>query len=161
MIDCLFGTSESKLITEAGWDGRSIRLSYDNYPALPELLLKLLNTEISVSTEVNKPIIGAVESVFPALDIIRRAGPPDSNREAIFDQVCKHLGSKVWHVREIAARTVCTLLMQDGWLNEIEKLMISCHESTNKAHGTLTAIRFFLERRLDVNPSSLKGKKTH
>lgn len=159
LIDCLFGTSESKQSTEAGWDGRSIKLSYDKYPALPELLLKLLNTEISNSNEVNAPVIGAVESVFPALDIIRRAGPPDSNRAAIFDQVCKHLGSKVWHVREIAARTVCTLLMQDGWSAEIRKLIDSCDESTNKAHGTLIAIRFFLERRLDLNPSSLHGMR--
>lgn len=159
LIDCLFGTSESKQITEAGWDGRSIKLSYDKYPALPELLLKLLNTETSNPGEINAPLIGAVESVFPALDIIRRAGPPDSNRGEIFNQVCKHLGSKVWHVREIAARTVCTLLMQDGWPSEIRKLIDSCHESTNRAHGTLIAIRFFLERRLDLDPASLKGKR--
>lgn len=158
MIDCLFGTSESKHITEAGWDGRSIKLAYDKFPALSALLLKLLHFETSIDREEIRPQIGAVESVFPALDIIRRAGPPELNRNEIFAQACKHLASKVWHVREIAARTVCTLLIHDDWLQAIKTLLSSCGQSTNYTHGVLMAVRFFLERQMTLDLKVLLGK---
>ena len=158
LIDCLFGTSESKFVTEAGWDGRSIKLSYDKYPALPDLLLRLLETETNNPNTLSRQAIGAVESVFPALDIIRRAGPPGSHREDIFRRVSLHLGSKVWHVREIAARTICTLLLHDGWLPAVLGLIETAGESTNRLHGVLMAVKFILERRLALDPNSATGQ---
>lgn len=146
LIDCLFGTSESKSITEAGWDGRSIRLSYDRYQDLPHLLLKLLVVDPGY-THNSRPGISAVESVFPALDIIRRAGPPEINRDKIYLRVSAHLGSHIWHVRELAARTMCTLLIRDDWPIRIEELLLLATESSNRLHGTLLAIKFFVERR--------------
>lgn len=157
MIDCLFGTSESKTITEAGWDGRSIRLSYDRYPSLPEILVKLLDTNTSHSEATIAPIIGAVESVFPALDIIRRAGPPPTHSDEIFSLVAKHLGSRIWHIREIAARTICTLLLHENWLSIVLALIESSQQSTNQIHGTLLAVKFILERRLELDPLSATG----
>lgn len=158
IIDSLFGTSESKTFTEAGWDGRSIRLSYDRYPSLPELLLKLLDTSTSQSEPMKTPTIGAVESVFPALDIIRRAGPPPTHRDKIFAVVSKHLASRIWHVREIAARTICTLLLHDNWLSDVVTLVESLQQSENQVHGILLAVRFILERRLELHPLSASGK---
>jgi len=158
LIDCLFGTSESKAITEAGWDGRSIRLSYDRYPSLPELLLKLLDTNTSGSEIILGPVIGAVESVFPALDIVRRAGPPPTHHDEIFTLVSMHLGSRIWHVREIAARTICTLLLHDDWLSAVMGLIDSSHQSSNHLHGVLMAVRFILERRLELDPLSATGE---
>lgn len=156
LIDCLFGTSESKLITETGWDGRSVKLSYQKYPALPELLLKLLDKDTD-SFETKSPAIGAIESVFPALDIIRRAGPPTSLRDEIYACVIIHLGSKVWHVRELAARTTCTLLLHKNWLLDITELFRSWRESLNWAHGVLMVTRFVLERRLALDSISAFG----
>ncbi|RDW59572.1 hypothetical protein BP6252_12659 [Coleophoma cylindrospora] len=158
LIDALFGTSESKLIAEAGWDGRSIRLSYDKYPALPELLLKLLDAKVD-SDHTVFPSIGAVESVFPALDIIRRAGPPGTQRERIYSAVSTHLGSRVCHIRELAARTICNLMLHDDWLPAVSKLIKSCDVSANRIHGVLLAINFVLDRRLalklDLNTGDL------
>jgi hypothetical protein len=158
LIDALFGTNESKVITEAGWDGRSIRLSYDKYPALPELLIKLLETDSSKLQESSTPKISSVESMFPALDIIRRAGPPSTHRKEIYKSVSVHLGSKVWHVREIAARTICTLLLHDEWLPAVIELIETSDNSTNRLHGVLMAVKFVLERRLVLNPESATGK---
>jgi hypothetical protein len=156
LIDSLFGTSESKSVTEAGWDGRSIRLSYERYPTLPDLLVKLLDTDTSRSGYYASPVVGAVESVFPALDIIRRAGPPSSHRDEIYRCVSMHLGSKLWHVREIAARTICTLLLHQNWLQDVLSLIARCEESANCLHGTLMATKFILERRLLLDqPSSI------
>ena len=158
LIDSLFGTSESKVFTEAGWDGRSIRLSYDRYPSLPELLLKLLDTSTSQTEAIRAPTIGAVESVFPALDIIRRAGPPPTHRDKIFKIVARHLSSRIWHVREIAARTTCTLLLQEDWLSRVMLLIENLQPSTNQLHGTLLTIKLTLDRRLELYPLSAAGK---
>lgn len=158
LIDCLFGTSESKSVTEAGWDGRSIRLSYERYPSLPSLLLKLLDTDTSSHGVTTSPLLGAVESVFPALDIIRRAGPPSIDRDEIYRYVLMHLGSKLWHIREIAARTICTLILHANWLQDTLVLITSCGHSTNRLHGVLMAVNFILQRRLILDSGSALGK---
>jgi hypothetical protein len=158
LIDALFGTNESKAVTEAGWDGRSLKLSYEKYPALPELLLKLLDTNPSTSEHVTRPKISSVESMFPALDIIRRAGPPSTNRDELYRCVSAHLGSKVWHVRELAARTICTLLLHDDWVASVAELLETSTESTNRLHGVLMALKFVLERRLSLSANSATGK---
>jgi len=147
LIDCLFGTHESKAVTEAGWDGRSIKLNYDEYPTLPSLLIKLLDTETTILSTPQIPSIGVVESVFPALDIIRRAGPPPTHRDEVYRYVSTHLGSKLWHVREIAARTICTMMLHQNWLAAIIGLLEGARETTNRLHGVLMAVKFTLERR--------------
>jgi hypothetical protein len=157
LIDALFGTNESKAITEAGWDGRSIKLSYDKYPTLPALLPKLLDTDTSKLEDISTPKISSVESMFPALDIIRRAGPPDTHRNETYKSVSVHLGSKVWHVREIAAHTICTLLLHEEWLPAVVRLIETSTNSTNRLHGVLMAVKFVLERRLALNPESATG----
>ncbi|KAA8564146.1 hypothetical protein EYC84_012123 [Monilinia fructicola] len=158
LIDCLFGTNENKASIEAGWDGRSTKLSYEKYPELPEILLKLLDQETSGIEDTNTPAIGSIESVFPALDIIRRAGPPIMLRKEIKEKVSLHLGSKFWHTRELAARTMCTFMLNDGWLLDLENLLKISDPSLNYTHGVLMTINFVLERRLSVfsSPPSIQ-----
>ena len=158
LIDCLFGTSESKSVTEAGWDGKSIRLAYERYPALPEILLSLMATEPNERLGHTSPQIGAVESVFPALDIVRRAGPPKRLRAEIHACIKVHLGSSIWHVRDIAARTICTLLLDERWLDGLTDLLETCSDSTNQIHGVLLATKYLLERRLELNPLTASGR---
>ena len=116
---------------------------------------------MSQSDAVRTPTIGAVESVFPALDIIRRAGPPPTHRDEIFKLVAKHLSSRIWHVREIAARTICTLLLHEDWLSNLIALIDNSQPSKNHLHGLLLAINFTLERRLEIDPLSATGKETN
>ncbi|OHW95084.1 heat repeat protein [Colletotrichum incanum] len=106
LLDNLFGTNESKATLEAGWDGKTTRLQYHKYPILPNVLLNLLRSgrEVMKPTTLGSTI--AAESVFPALDIIRRAGPPDASRDELYGLVAGYLASPVWHVREMAARAL-------------------------------------------------------
>ncbi len=55
----------------------------------------------------------AAESVFLALDIIRRPGPPALLRDEIQSDVAHYLSNSVWHVREKATRTLCSCLLHD------------------------------------------------
>jgi hypothetical protein len=156
LIDNLFGTTENKLAMEAGWDGRSVRIAYHKFDSLPSLLINLLelgkkSSGITVGTQT-------AEAVFPALDIIRRAGPPEGYRTKFYETISWYLGSYIWHVREIAARTLCSLLLTPTWLHSIELLINSARGSSNKLHGALLTVRFLLERLFQVMPNQLSGE---
>lgn len=145
LIDCMLGTSESKATAEAGWDGRSIRISYDRYPTLPDLLLRLLGTDINYSVEAKE--------VFPALEFLRRVGPPEDHtmlREQFFAGVVIHLDSETWDVRDLAARTACTFLLNDNWKVVIDDLLQFFRTGTNGLHGVILLIKYLLRRRRDL-----------
>ncbi|KAI1098976.1 hypothetical protein F4804DRAFT_323208 [Jackrogersella minutella] len=157
LIDCLFGTSESKMSIEAGWDGRTTKISYHKFKALPALLVNLLE----IGQQSSGVLIGTqtAESVFPALDIIRRAGPPEEVRDKLYDIIAWYLGSRIWHVREIAARTLCSFLLKPGWLESITSLLDSSGKSANKLHGALLTFKFLLERLIEVMPDKLSDRE--
>lgn len=146
LIDTLFGTTESKSTQETGWDGKTLRLSYTKYSALPPILLNLLQSGEQAMEPGTLSQSSAAESVFPALEIIRRAGPPESNRDELYGYITKYLGSRQWHVREIAARTLCSFLVSGDWLAAVKNLMKDSRGSANRLHGTFLTIKFFLER---------------
>lgn len=148
LIATLFGTSESKASMETGWDGRTLRLSYTKYATLPPILLSLLHSGERAMEPSILAQSSAAESVFPALEIIRRAGPPESCRDELYGHITRYLGSRQWHVREIAARTLCSFLLGEDWLASVRALLEESRGSANMFHGTLLTIEFFLERTL-------------
>lgn len=148
LIDMLLGSTDSKSTQETGWDGKTLRLSYTKYSTLPPILLNLLQSGEQAMEPGTLAQSSAAESVFPALEIIRRAGPPESNREELYRYITKYLGSRQWHVREIAARTLCSFLVTGDWVAAIQELLQKARGSANKLHGTLLTVKFFLERTL-------------
>lgn len=154
LIDCLFGSHESKSMIEAGWDGKANRIPYHRYPSLPEVLRSLLETGHKIMSNVYDAS-SAAESVFPALDIIRRAGPPDLLRAEIQSHIIQYLSSPVWHVREMAARTMCSCLLHDKWLISVKEVFQSALTSTknnqNYVHGALLTLKFVFERLGEVS----------
>lgn len=159
LIDNLFGTNESKTAMETGWDGRTLRLSYTKYPSLPPILLGLLRDgeqamEVGTLTQSS-----AAESVFPALEIIRRAGPPESHRDELYGHIAKYLGSRQWHVREIAARTLCSFLLNADWLFCVEGLLAWSRGWATRMHGALLTVKFFVERTcLELKDEEILGE---
>jgi hypothetical protein len=140
LIDCLFGTSVSKSEIENGWDGRSVKIQYDRYPEMTTLLEELLQD----SDEGN---VQKVETVLPALEILRRAGPPSHDSAELTEQVINHLSNPSWHVREMAARTYCALTMKEELGSLLHQLLDGPTDNTNLLHGTLLAVGCLLERR--------------
>ncbi|KAK2626029.1 hypothetical protein QTJ16_004291 [Diplocarpon rosae] len=111
LADSIFGTSPSKLDIEDGWDGKSIKISYDRYPSLPETIVSLLR-------------IGTGDTVLPALDFLRRAGPPSTMKDEIEDLVSGFLGHKAWQIRETAAHTLCSLTMSKSLVETVRRLSV-------------------------------------
>ncbi|KAI1335479.1 hypothetical protein F5Y15DRAFT_397463 [Xylariaceae sp. FL0016] len=153
LIDSLFGTNESKTSMEAGWDGRTVRLPFHKFQGLPMLLLDLLE----LGQESSGVLMGTqtAESVFPALDIIRRAGPPVKLRGRLYSAISWYLGSHIWHVREIAARTLCSFLLTPDWFESIKSLILEAGNSANKLHGALLTLKFLMGRLQEVMPEQL------
>ncbi|TQN64945.1 hypothetical protein CSHISOI_10481, partial [Colletotrichum shisoi] len=161
LLDNLFGTNESKATLEAGWDGKTTRLQYHKYPILPSVLLNLLRSgrEVMKPTTLGSTI--AAESVFPALDIVRRAGPPDASRDELYDLVAGYLASPVWHVREMAARALCSFLLKDDdWVAAAAAIVDTSLAAVpasrnNHIHGALLTVKAVFERLSDVAPQKL------
>lgn len=161
LIDCLFGSQESKAMIEAGWDGKANRIAYHRYPSLADALRKLL---VSGHQTLAKAAASA-ESVFPALDIIRRAGPPPLLGGEIQVHVAVYLSSPVWHVRELAARTLTSCLLHDGWLPAVRDMLRevgawAAGSGQNHVHGVLLTIKFLVQRLGEVAKDQLAGKHT-
>jgi hypothetical protein len=154
LIDSLLGTQESKSMIEAGWDGKASRIPYHKYPTLPSVLLNLVKAGHQMMTPTAGTTVGA-ESVFPALDIIRRGGPPELLRDELEVHIATYLSSPVWHVRDIAARTLCSCLLHDHWLSSIDRLVQAyardqTSNARNHAHGLLLTLRSVFERQSEV-----------
>lgn len=144
--------THSKEKTEAGWDGGATAISYDKYPSLGELLLQLLET--ASDNDLKEASSNAlIETIFPVLDILRRAGPPEELRERIVACLFQIIGHKVWQIRELSAKTLCVLVPSE-WTGTVQKLIKSCGESTanssgeNQKHGALLGAKLLLERYL-------------
>jgi hypothetical protein len=143
---------------ESGWDGKSVKLNYDAYPKMAELLDNLLKADPNTSESLAQPALGVVQLVLPALDIIRRAGPPPSLKESLLKSVQSHLGSPIWHVREQAAKTICVMMLSMEWKDSVLGLLDTPTRSANLRHGLLLAAKAILERQLAFDPVTALGR---
>lgn len=160
IIDYLLGTNTRKATIESGWDGKSLKIAYESYPSLPGLLINILQTDTVSSVDTGlQDDTGAIESVFPVLDLIRRAGPPQAESEKIKSLVLGHLQSRVWAIRDIAAQTISALIPKDNWALEVQRMLVDALDTdTNHRYGTLCAANYVLERGLKLDPLKLIGK---
>ncbi len=150
--DVLLGTGDSKV----SWDGKSIRLAYDQYPSLPGILIRLLSGG-TANRNLGKDT-AAVEAVFPALDIIRRAGPPKSHFEEVSSLVSAHLSNSSWHIRDLAATTTAALYARKSWVVSIVELLQTPYSTMNDRHGLLLAVNRVLGGQLELDSETSYGK---
>lgn len=137
LTDSIFGTSPSKQDIEDGWDGKSIKISYERYLSLPEMIVRLLK-------------IGTGDTVLPALDFLRRTGPPSTMKAEIQELVLGFLAHRAWQIRETAAHTLCSLTMGSPVVETVKFLLLKDVHTTNGRHGTLLAVKVILQRRLPL-----------
>ncbi|KAL2752691.1 hypothetical protein ACRALDRAFT_1077852 [Sodiomyces alcalophilus JCM 7366] len=163
LIDNLLGTHESKSMMDAGWDGKAAKIHYRRYPVLPVVLLNLLRSGRGAMEPSTGTI--AAEAVFPALDIIRRAGPPETARDELYHLISEYLGSSVWHVREMAARALCSFLLHDDWVQALRGIVNARGESraslANRLHGVLLTIKYVFDRLTNVMPDLARRDVSH
>lgn len=162
LIERLLGSDEAQ-----DWKEREMtktsRFSYHNYPALVGIIKDLLNPEgplkESLGTpETNSPMdLHGSEGVFPALQILRQAMPPEEDRMPILQSVTRLLSSPHWHLRDMAARTVTALYRTRELLQGVKWLLDNFEESHNAKHGKLICIKYCIIRGLQSRESSMFG----
>ncbi|CZS93179.1 uncharacterized protein RAG0_03575 [Rhynchosporium agropyri] len=133
LFDNIFGTSTAKEVVEMGWDGKSTQIDYERYPALVDLIMSLLQ-------------MGTDDALFPAMDVLRRAGPPPKHWLDIELLVLRQLKNNHWHVRRIAADCLCSLRTDRYWRNLFCDLVGSKSQHVNHRHGQLMAAKAVLQR---------------
>ncbi|KAH7412798.1 putative death-receptor fusion protein-domain-containing protein [Cadophora sp. MPI-SDFR-AT-0126] len=146
LFDLIFGTNTEKAVVERGWDGRSTMIEYSRYPALVELIIGLLK-------------LGTDDALFPAMDVLRRAGPPPAHRRDIESLVHRQLANRNWQVRRIAADCLCSFSTEEkDWIKVVIMFLESEAGSSNQRHGQLLVIRAILSQRLDAVKQNELGK---
>lgn len=166
LADRLFGTNESRN-KDTKENSKTTKFLYNKHPNLPELLKNLLRqpTVLSSPTEPDDqgvstvPGLGPPEAVFPAMDIIRRAGLPRANDAELRESILFYMGSEIWHVRDMAARTFCSLVKRERFVEEVSYLINLPWVSNNALHGQLLCARYLLQAYLPHNSTQWRGNK--
>jgi hypothetical protein len=153
LIERLLGSDEAQDWKEEE-RAKTSRFSYDNYPSLVGILHSLLDPEGPMKESLNTPEnnspmdLHGAEGVFPALQILRQALPPDEHRSAFIASVQTLLGSPHWHLRDMAARTATTLLHRSELQTTFGSLLNRTEEQFNGQHGALLHAKYVLRKML-------------
>ncbi|KAI9795321.1 MAG: hypothetical protein M1833_007233 [Piccolia ochrophora] len=142
LIDRIFGTNEAENMTKPTQQLQSSRMSYARFPNLADLLLELLDAHEEAATADNQSHASdsIVESVFPSLEILKRAQPPGEIYQKVQSQIVHHLGSKVWLVRDMSARAYASLVPPKDASEHIRFLLEHQATAQNLCHGILVAV---------------------
>jgi hypothetical protein len=165
LIERLLGSDEAQ-----DWKdqdrSKTLRFSYSNYPSLLDMLSKLLDPSGPVqqsmeATTENTPMdLHGAEGVFPALQILRQAPPPDSHRSLITRSIFHLLGSPHWHLRDMAARTIVSFYRPHEYPDAISTIGRMLEENYNSQHGLLLTLNYLLRKLLRSGLQSNIGKTT-
>jgi hypothetical protein len=152
LIERLLGSSEAQDWKEQNRTKTS-RFSYDNYPSLLSILSDLLNpsgplkqTLENTSDSSNPFDLHGAEGVFPALQILRQARPPTNELGPIRASVEKLLASPHWHMRDMAARTVVSLLPSHEVYDAAFEMLGTDYNFANTRHGALLAVKYMMRK---------------
>lgn len=154
LIERLLGSDEAQDWKERE-RAKTSRFSYDSFPNLPQILFDLLDA----SGPLNESLEGGLgssspfdlhgaEGVFPALQILRQARPPQPHLDLIKTSVTILFSSPHWHLREMAARTFVSLCTTSYLHEAAESMLSNSSSSNNKQHGVLLTLKFMLSRLL-------------
>ena len=128
-------------------------LTYERFPILPKLLLRLLYHHFDESSSILY-----AQRVFPALEIVERFGVPTVHREEILRAIEHHRASPIWSIREKAAKAFGMIMEADDALNEMRKMIhVSKIQSQNQIHGRLLSLRVVFVRAMPPYLDASKG----
>ncbi|KAF8423572.1 putative death-receptor fusion protein-domain-containing protein [Tirmania nivea] len=162
LLNRLFGTSRSRNDNTFTANLYTTKRFFLKYPAVRGVLLNQLREGVeslslssATSPSSNVPI---VEMVYPALSLVSRLGvsPGYSEMEEFKPLILECMKSKIWKVREVAAKAYVTLVGPGECIQEIKSLL-STKEKTwkqNTLHGNLCAVKCMLERRVGQVPAA-------
>lgn len=154
LIERLLGSDEAQDWKEHE-RAKTSRLSFDNYPSLINILSDLLDPNgplkqsLESTSDSSSPLdLHGAEGVFPALQILRQARPPEASLGPTLESVEKLLASPHWHLRDMAARTIVSLRPISELYGAAFALLLHLPTSHNIQHGRLLTIKFMFKKLL-------------
>lgn len=152
LIERLLGSDEAQDWKERD-RAKTSRFSYKNYPSLINILFDLLNPEgplkqsIENAPDSSLPMdLHGAEGVFPGLQILRQAQPPEENLQHLIKSVKSLLASPHWHLRDMAARTMAALQPSHMLHGTSLGYLQNPPKSHNEQHGLLLAVKYMMRR---------------
>ena len=158
LIDRLLGSADSQNWTEDLDSAANARISYDDFPDLFDIVLRLLTTDTAQLNSAQS----ALESVFPALKLVQRIPPPSARRSEVKNLVLRLCGSPHWHVRDMAARTYALLTPNSDRVEDASMSVPNLSTGQNMLHGHLLCISWLLRlhrRSGDSDMESLQSQE--
>ena len=127
---------------------RFSQLTYEKYPNLPDLLLKLLRHEPAPTQDTYKELKPTMQAhrVFPALEVIERSGIPPQQQGPFLDALRYYNESPDWSIREKASKALSLIVEEKGFVDEVRGLLTPDWKTQNALHGRLLRLRSFLAR---------------
>ena len=163
LLNKLLGKNEASRSTVSTASHDTINLVYEKFPNLPDLIVKLLQCDTQLIESTEKPDdstldIPQAQKLFPALEIIQRAGMPLKHRPTIKSLLLWHLGSTVWYIRKKTAKTISIVTDASKCHNEVIELLQEPWPTQNSLHGRLLCVRELLLMASDtVDSMYLRG----
>ena len=124
---------------------RFSKLTYEKFPHLPEMTLRLLSSQAQ-GLQYDQTDVLHAQRVFPALEIVERFGLPTSRAIEIRQAIIYHLEGPIWPMREKAAKTLGSIMLESDLLNETRNLLSKDWPHHNALHGRLLYLRWLLNR---------------
>lgn len=127
---------------------RFSQLTYEKYPNLPGLLLRLLRRTSTQTQVTGKELRQTMQAhkVFPAMEVIERCGIPSQHQIPFLDALRYYNESPDWSIREKAAKALSFIVDETDVVMEFKSLLVANWESQNALHGRLLRLRFLLAR---------------
>ena len=127
---------------------RFSQLTYEKYPNLPNLLLRLLRQTPALNSVTSKELHPTMQAhkVFPAFELIERSGIPSQQRGAFLDALRYYNESPDWSIREKAAKALSLIVDENSIVEEVRTLLAPNWKTQNALHGRLLRMRFLLAR---------------
>jgi len=152
LLTRLAGGTSSDPRRDSGRIRRISKLTYDKYPVLVDLVLRLLqrsnerhvDKKAACVQALDSPSAKSVETIFPALEIIERVGVADNHRDVVKSLLLQQLESPVWNLRDKAAKILRSMTDEGELLNEISSFLEPQQLSQNGLHGRLLCLKYLM-----------------
>ncbi|KAK9459013.1 putative death-receptor fusion protein-domain-containing protein [Lipomyces oligophaga] len=130
----------------------SARLFFSRFKSIKPVLLRHLSEHVSQFGDGDSHI----ETVYPVLSLLSRleATTGDSGLDAFYPLVMNCLASRIWKIREVAARSLVALISSEIWTDTFISLVQSLTiVSSNTQHGRLLALQNLLKSSFAKEPT--------
>lgn len=127
---------------------RFSQLTYEKYPNLPDLLLRLLRRTPTQDPITEEKLHSDLQAhrVFSALEVIERSGVPSQQQGSFVDALRYYNESADWSIREKAAKALSLIVDEESIVEEVMSLLAHNWKSLNALHGRLLRLRLLLAR---------------